>query len=87
MFDLFDTSPFSVPNGGTLSHCRICRYAHEVGSVVAGWGNHGEFYGRFRDIVRIVPHLHCLTVTELGHPYRLLYLKENMLPYPFEIQP
>ncbi|MBM5458536.1 DUF1643 domain-containing protein [Pseudomonas sp. P66] len=63
----------------------LLQYAGGAAVVVAAWGNHGEHQGRFRSVAAMVPKLHCLKVTGLGHPSHPLYLKGDLLPIPYEI--
>jgi len=51
-----------------------------AGVVVAAWGNHGSHLGRDRQVVALLPNLHCLKVTKAGQPSHPLYLSRALKP-------
>lgn len=52
--------------------------------VVAAWGTHGSFMGRDQQVRAMLPKLHCLRLTQRGHPAHPLYLPKSLTPVPWE---
>lgn len=55
--------------------------------VVAGWGVHGELFGRAAEVRRLLEgftdgELHALALTKHGQPRHPLYLKGDLTPMP-----
>lgn len=57
--------------------------AKNAGVVVAAWGNHGFHRGRGREVIALLPQLHCLKVTKAGQPSHPLYLSKALKPKLF----
>lgn len=60
----------------------IEKLAREAGVVVAAWGNDGSFLGRSKQIIQLIPNLHCLKMNKTGEPAHPLYLKATLQPIP-----
>ncbi len=54
--------------------------ADQAGLVVAAWGNHGMFRGRWKEVAAIFSELHCLELTRLAQPRHPLYTRKSSLP-------
>lgn len=55
--------------------------------IIAAWGTHGDYLDRGKQVVdllaaRSIP-LHCLRVSQNGHPCHPLYLPGDLTPTPF----
>ncbi len=57
--------------------------ANRADLIVAGWGTHGAFKGRDLAVRGLMPKMHCLKITQGGHPSHPLYLKADLEPIPF----
>lgn len=51
-----------------------------TGVIVAGWGTHGSFINRDKAVKDLIKPLHCLSITNGGHPGHPLYLKKDLKP-------
>lgn len=52
--------------------------------VVCGWGNHGSYKNRGKEVVEMLApfaDLHCLGITKNGHPMHPLYLPYEAKPF------
>jgi hypothetical protein len=56
------------------------KLAKDAGVVVAAWGNGGAYLERSSAVMRLIPNLHCLKMTQVGEPAHPLYLKANLQP-------
>jgi hypothetical protein len=72
---------------GTGNDAAIVRAAKESAIVVCAWGNHGEFQGRAKEVLRKLKakniRLHALRVNANGEPAHPLYLPGNLRPRPW----
>ena len=55
-------------------------------SVIAAWGNHGEFKNRYKEVIKLIPNLHCLKITKNGNPSHPLYLPQSLKPKIYNIK-
>ncbi len=69
--------PVGSDNDATLQRC-----AKDAGIVIAAWGAHGSHLGRAKQVIAILPKLHCLKQTKDGSPGHPLYIKADVVPYP-----
>ena len=46
----------------------LIELSQNAGIVVAAWGNHGSFLGRSKQVVNLLPNLHCLKRNKSGEP-------------------
>ena len=51
-----------------------------AGITVCGWGNHGSYLGRDKEVLLLLKDPHCLGTTESGQPRHPLYLKKTLTP-------
>lgn len=60
------------------------RLAQESPVVVAAWGQHGALLQRGAAVAQSLPTLHCLGVTQAGHPRHPLYVAAStpLQPWP-----
>lgn len=61
----------------------LARIATGAGTVVAAWGNHGEFMGRDKAVAALLPRLACLGVTSKGFPRHPLYVRSTTPPQAY----
>ena len=54
--------------------------AEGAGIVVAAWGVHGQHQGRDKQVIAMLPELHCLKITGDGCPGHPLYLSKSIKP-------
>jgi hypothetical protein len=73
---------------GPYNDRAILQAAREARSVVCGWGNHGEYLDRGRQVLELLQAAgiapHCLTVTRSGQPGHPLYVAYNVQPRRWE---
>lgn len=48
--------------------------------TVAAWGTHGAYMGRDNAVRKLLPGLHYLRLTKVGHPSHPLYLPASLQP-------
>lgn len=53
-----------------------------AGVIVAAWGANGTHQGRAAEVRKLLPALHCLSLTKDGHPGHPLYLRKTLTPIP-----
>lgn len=74
------------PGNDTWLH-QICDEAHER-RVVCGWGNHGAFMNRGREVIELMhgwrARPEALVLTNAGQPNHPLYLSASRTPVPLE---
>jgi len=51
--------------------------------IVAAWGSHGGYMKRHDKLLKILPELHFLKLTQRGYPNHPLYLKADLKPIPW----
>lgn len=61
------------------------KLAKEAGLVVAAWGNDGAYSGRSKQVLELLPNMHCLKVNKSGEPAHPLYQKVDLKPVPVGI--
>lgn len=74
---------------GPLNNAFIKGAADTAGLIVCGWGAHGDYRGRGREVAsRIlrVENLTCLETISGGHPKHPLYIKGNLKPKAFSYE-
>lgn len=59
----------------------------EAGIVIAAWGKDGAFQGWGRQVVKMIPKLHCLKLNQDGSPAHPLYLRGDLTPFPLPSNP
>jgi hypothetical protein len=70
------------PVGEQNDKC-LLEYSRFAAVVVAAWGAHGTYKGRDVEVQALLPTLHCLRLTNGGHPGHPLYLPKTLVPIPF----
>lgn len=68
---------------GTDNDRWLLKIASEAGLVVAAWGNHGLYMGRYACVYRLLPNLHCFRVTKHRQPQHPLYMPSSSTPVPY----
>ena len=63
---------------GPDTNAVLAELANNAGVVVAAWGNHGSHSARDRQVIALLPNLHCLKVTKAGQPSHPLYLRKSL---------
>ena len=63
----------------------VAERAKNAGVVVAAWGNHGSHSARDRQVIALLPNLHCLKVTRAGQPSHPLYLRKSPTPTRYDL--
>lgn len=56
-----------------------------VDQIILAWGNGGRLHGRDRDAISLLGArtVYCLGITKLGQPRHPLYIRREVLPFPF----
>lgn len=62
----------------------LLEVSKSAGVIVGAWGNHGEFMNRGLEVIKLIPNLHCLKITNKGHPQHPLYLKKTLTPIKYD---
>jgi hypothetical protein len=62
----------------------LAELANNAGVVVAAWGNHGSHSARDRQVIALLPNLHCLKVTKACQPSHPLYLRKALTPMQYD---
>lgn len=62
----------------------LTRIARDAAIVVAAWGNHGQFIGRDKEVMKLLDDVHCLRITGENCPQHPLYVPYATLPVPYE---
>jgi hypothetical protein len=65
---------------GTANDRWLIKLAREAGLVVAAWGNDGAYLGRSKQVIKLVPNLHCLKLNKSGEPAQPLYQPAKLQP-------
>lgn len=68
---------------GQENDVHLLRVSQGAGVIVAAWGSHGTHRGRDQEVRRMLPKLHCLSLTKAGQPGHPLYLKASLVPVEF----
>lgn len=55
--------------------------ARRAGIVIAGWGNHGLYRGRSKEVAEMIPNMYCLNKNKSGQPVHPLYQPKNLSPF------
>jgi hypothetical protein len=70
--------PVGTENNRWLTQVAYCSQLR-----VAAWGTHGSYRGRDREVLELLPDLHCLGVNKDGSPKHPLYLRKDLKPIPY----
>jgi hypothetical protein len=65
----------------------IANIACDASLILAAWGTHGAYQGRWQHVAGIVagPKLMCLGTTKHGFPRHPLYVAQTQAPVPFSL--
>ncbi len=71
---------------GPENDAHLVRLAEEADLLIFGWGIHGSFMGRDRQVTGMLQKYNpmCLGTTKNGSPKHPLYLKKDLVPIPYE---
>lgn len=58
----------------------LLRLSKDAALVVAAWGNDGSFLGRSRQVITLLPDMHCLKMNKSGEPAHPLYQPASLKP-------
>jgi hypothetical protein len=58
----------------------ILKSASEVDLIIACWGNPGRLFSRDKEVISLIPNLHCLKRNKNGTPSHPLYLSKDIKP-------
>lgn len=61
--------------------------AKDAGLLVAAWGNDGSFMNRSKEVISLLPNLHCLKLNKSGEPAHPLYQKAKLEPIKINTKP
>lgn len=67
---------------GTENDAHLLSLAQGAGVIVAAWGANGTHKGRDAEVRKLLPALHCLSLTKDRHPGHPLYLLKTLTPVP-----
>jgi hypothetical protein len=68
---------------GPRNNWWLTRLHNQAHLTIAAWGIHGAYLQRNRAILKKRPSLHCLGITQSGHPKHPLYVHSTTTPTPF----
>lgn len=88
--DMLDSHEAGIDIVGMDNDAAIVYAARSAGTVVCGWGAHGTYMGRGRDVLNLLsdqPHadgsLTHLGLTKTGQPRHPLYISYRVKPQPW----
>ena len=58
----------------------IAEESKKAKMVIAAWGNHGQFLGRSKEVLKLLNETYHLGLTKQGEPKHPLYLKADLKP-------
>jgi len=65
-------------------------FAKHVDMILLGWGNHGIYKNRGKEILKLLKpfenKLYCLDLNKSGEPRHPLYLSESLIPRKYELE-
>lgn len=67
---------------GEDNDAHLLAMAEKAGVIVAAWGVNGTYKGRDAKVRKLIPMLHCLSLTKHNHPAHPLYLPKTLTPMP-----
>jgi hypothetical protein len=71
------------PTGDLDNDLTLLELASKASVVIAAWGKDGKHLERDKDVIRLLPPLHCLKLNKDGTPAHPLYLRSDLKPIPF----
>lgn len=70
---------------GSANNEWLQKLAKDAALVVAAWGNGGSYYGRSKQVIELLPNMHCLKLNKSGEPAHPLYQAAKSLPVSLDI--
>lgn len=61
----------------------IAKIAADAAMVVVAWGIHGAHRGRAREVLSLLPEVHCLAENSDSSPVHPLYQRKSLHPRPY----
>ncbi len=52
--------------------------------TIVGWGEHGAFLNRDKEVIKLIKNPMTLKTTKFGFPSHPLYLKKDLIPFPYK---
>ena len=62
----------------------ILKSASGVDLIIACWGNPGRLFSRDKEVISLIPNLHCLKRNKNGTPSHPLYLSKDIKPSSYK---
>ena len=69
---------------GPENDAYILKSASEADLIIACWGNPGRLLDRDKEVISLIPNLHCLKRNKNGTPHHPLYLSKDIKPSPYK---
>lgn len=64
----------------------ILEYMKDCKTIIAAWGNDGQYLNRDKDVIKMFDNIKCLTITIKNCPGHPLYLKSSLKLIDFKCQ-
>ncbi len=61
------------------------KLAKDAALIVAAWGNGGSYLGRSKQVIELLPNMHCLKLNKSGEPAHPLYQAAKSQPVTMDI--
>ena len=88
LFALRSTDPNKLKHEadpiGPENDSYILKSASEADLIIACWGNPGGLFSRDKEVISLVPNLHCLKRNKNGTPHHPLYLSKDIKPSSYK---
>ena len=69
---------------GSENNTYILKSASKADLVIACWGNPGRLFNRDKEVISLIPNLHCLKRNKNGTPHHPLYLSKDIKPSSYK---
>jgi hypothetical protein len=66
-----------------MNNHHLTLMSNQVDKIVCGWGNHGKYLERDKEIISMLDTLHAIKINMTGSPAHPLYLKQSLSPSLF----
>ena len=70
---------------GSENNKWLQKLAKDAALVVAAWGNGGSYLGRSKQVIELLPNMHCLKLNKSREPAHPLYQAAKSQPVPMDI--
>lgn len=88
LFALRSTDPNNLKHEldpvGSENNTYILKSASKADLVIACWGNPGRLFNRDKEVISLIPNLHCLKRNKNGSPHHPLYLSKDIKPSSYK---